>query len=116
MLTLGATIRRLRAAAELTQEQLAQRADISASYLSHIETNNREPSIAVLRRLAGELPVWPGLLLGAVVQTEMPEELQPVFENFVDELSRAADSTQLALPLGFSRAPEPEASRQLTTS
>lgn len=99
MLTLGTTIRRLRTEANLTQEQLATRAGISTSYLSHIESDRREPRIEILRRLSAELPVWPGLLLGALVQTEMPEELHPAFEGFVEDVLRATDSTQLALPL-----------------
>lgn len=111
MVTLGSTVRRLRNQADLTQEQLAERIEISPSYLSHIESDRREPRIEVLRQLAQELPVWPGLLLGTVVQTEMPEEFHPAFERFVGDLLRASDSTQLALPLKVDRAlsSQPEA-------
>lgn len=99
MISLGSTIRRLRKEADFTQEELAGLVGITPSYLSHIEADRKEPRIEVLRRISQELPVWPGLLLGAVVQTEMPEELRPAFEGFVDEVLRASDSTQLPLPL-----------------
>lgn len=99
MISLGSTIRRLRKQSEFTQEELAGLVGITPSYLSHIESDRKEPRIEVLRRISQELPVWPGLLLGAVVQTEMPEELRPAFEGFVDEVLRASDSTQLPLPL-----------------
>lgn len=99
MVSLGSTVRRLRNQAGLTQQQLADRVGITPSYLSHIEADRKEPRIAVLRELAQELPVWPGLLLGALVQTEMPEELRPTFEGFVEDVLKACDSTQLALPL-----------------
>lgn len=99
MVSLGSTVRRLRNQAELTQQQLADRVGISASYLSHIEADRKEPRIEILRKLAQELPVWPGLLLGAVVQTEMPEELRPTFEGFVEDVLKASDAAQLALPL-----------------
>lgn len=116
MVTLGSTVRRLRHEADLTQEQLAERIEISPSYLSHIESDRREPRIEVLRRLAQELPVWPGLLLGAVVQTEMPEELRSAFERFVGDVLRASDSTQLALPLEIDRALGSQPETGLTVS
>lgn len=116
MVTLGSTVRQLRNQADLTQEQLAERIEISPSYLSHIESDRREPRIEVLRRLAQELPVWPGLLLGAVVQTEMPEELRPAFERFVGDVLRASDSTQLALPLEGDRALSSQREAGLTAS
>lgn len=103
MMTLGATIRRLREEADLTQEQLAANAGISGSYLSHIEAERREPTLQVIRRIARALSVWPGLLLGAFIQTEMPDSLTPVFQGFIDEILSATDSTQLPLPLDKNR-------------
>lgn len=99
MITLGSMIRHLRGEANLTQAELAELIGITPSYLSHIESDRREPRIEVIRRIAQELPVWPGLLLGAVVQTEMPEELRPAYEQFVEDVLRASAATQLALPL-----------------
>lgn len=116
MNSLGSTVRRLRNEASLTQEQLAERAQISASYLSHIESDRKEPSLKVLRRLAREVGVWPGFLLGAMVQTEMPEQLRPVFDRFVDDVLSTVDRTQLALPLDTETPLAPEESTQLRAS
>ena len=99
MITLGTAVRRLRQQADLTQAQLAARIDVSPSHLSRIESGRREPSLSTVRRIAQELPVWPGMLLATLVQTEMPEELEPVFDEFVEEVIRSADAAQLALPL-----------------
>lgn len=54
---LGARIARLRARAGLTQEQLAEKAGIGASYVARIETGGRRPTLDVLGELAGALGV-----------------------------------------------------------
>jgi transcriptional regulator with XRE-family HTH domain len=57
---LGARIAGLRHARQYTQEALAERADIAASYVAHLETGSKRPTLAVLSRLASALavPVW----------------------------------------------------------
>lgn len=99
MQTLGSILRRLRAASGLTQRQLASKAGISTSHLAHVEAGRREPSLQVLRRLAEALHVWPGLLLAAFLQTEMPDGLRPVFQAWVEQLVDAVDGAQLELPI-----------------
>ncbi len=42
---------------KLTQQQLADRAQLSKPYISQIESKAREPSLDALRRLAGALEV-----------------------------------------------------------
>lgn len=116
MNSLGSTIRWIRNEAKLTQEQLAERAAISPSYLSHIESDRKEPSLDVLRRLARAAGVWPGLLLGAMVQTEMPEQLRPLYDRFVDDVLSTVNRTQLALPLDTETPIAPEESGQLRAS
>lgn len=54
---LGARINRFRAFATLTQEELAERADIAASYLARIEAGTRRPTLDVLGRLATALDI-----------------------------------------------------------
>jgi len=49
---LGIVIRRYRKMGNLTQEQLAERADSHWTYISEIENGHRSPGINVLRRLA----------------------------------------------------------------
>ena len=60
---------RLRGAREkraLSQAELAQRAGLQASAVSHFETGNRKPSFDNLRRLADALDVTTDYLLGRV--------------------------------------------------
>jgi len=51
----GATVRKARLAADLTQVQLAKRARICQTHLSRIEAGDKAPSLGVLRRLAAVL-------------------------------------------------------------
>lgn len=53
----GANVRRLRGEREFTQEQLAHDAEIDVTYLRGIEAGRRNPSVAVLGRLAVALNV-----------------------------------------------------------
>lgn len=49
---LGRRVQRLRRAAGLSQEELADRADLHRTYLSGVERGLRNPTITVLHRLA----------------------------------------------------------------
>jgi transcriptional regulator with XRE-family HTH domain len=64
---LGSTVRKFRLASGLSQRELAQEARISASFLSLIERDRREPTVGVLRRLAQALRVPFGVLLAAAL-------------------------------------------------
>jgi transcriptional regulator with XRE-family HTH domain len=55
--TLAATIRRCRVEAELTQEQLAHRADLHPTYVSLLERGQRNPGFEILVKLVGALGV-----------------------------------------------------------
>lgn len=60
----GANVRRIRRAKEMSQEELAHRADIHRTYLSALErSGGRNPTIKVVERLARALDVTPGKLL-----------------------------------------------------
>lgn len=61
----GANVRRLRVERELTQEQLSHDAEIDVTYLRGIEAGRRNPSVAVLSRLAGRLAIHPRELFDA---------------------------------------------------
>ena len=56
---LGVRIRTLRKAAGLTQEQLAEAADISVNFIGYVERGQRAPSIQTLERIAQGLSVHP---------------------------------------------------------
>ena len=53
----GLNLQRLRRDKNLSQEELAHRAEVHQTYLSGIETGKRNPSIDVLSRIAGALSV-----------------------------------------------------------
>ncbi|WHP68749.1 helix-turn-helix domain-containing protein [Phaeobacter inhibens] len=50
-------IQRIRREKDLSQEEVAHRADIHQTYLSGVETGKRNPSILVLERIAKALGV-----------------------------------------------------------
>ena len=75
---LGRRIRRYRIEKHLTQEQLAEVADVSASFLGHIERGTRVTSLATLMKLCAALTVTPNDLLGddlAAVRAGLPEQV-----------------------------------------
>lgn len=51
----GANIRRLRLELDLSQDQLARRADVSANYIGQLELGRRAVSLDILVRLAHHL-------------------------------------------------------------
>lgn len=56
-MTLGNAIKLIRTARHLTQRTLAKQLNISANYLSLIESDKRDPSLSFINRLAAELKV-----------------------------------------------------------
>ena len=58
----GQNVRRLRVERKLTQEQLAHDAEIDLTYLGGIERGRRNPSVAVVGRIADVLAVHPKAL------------------------------------------------------
>ena len=61
-LSIGQIIKILRAAIGLKQKDLADKVGIQPHYLSLVEAGKREPSLAVLRKIASELDVPLSLL------------------------------------------------------
>ena len=60
---IGQRIRRIRKARGLSQEQLAEKVDISTTHMSHIETANTKLSLPVFIALAEALEVQTDALL-----------------------------------------------------
>lgn len=65
-------LRRRRKQAGLSQEELAYRAGVSTSYMSLLETRNRQPSLIVIDAISRELGTSMSDLLGEVEQTASP--------------------------------------------
>ena len=63
-------LRRAREKRGLSQGDLANRASLQASAISHFETGTRKPSFDNLRRLADALEVTTDYLLGRVTDTQ----------------------------------------------
>ncbi len=61
---IGENLKKVRTRRLLTQEELAERADVSAATIVNIERNNQEPHFRTIRKLAKALNVDPTELLG----------------------------------------------------
>jgi transcriptional regulator with XRE-family HTH domain len=59
----GRTVRRLRHAMDLSQEELADLANIHRTYIGGIERGERNPTLTMIVRLARALDVRPAKLL-----------------------------------------------------
>ncbi|HHX86771.1 MAG TPA: helix-turn-helix transcriptional regulator, partial [Firmicutes bacterium] len=64
----GKKIRKLRKQRSYTLAELAQKANLSASYLSELERGNKQPSIKTIEKLATALNVHPS----EIVHTREP--------------------------------------------
>ncbi len=60
---IGEKLKEVRTRRLLTQEELAEKAGISAATVVNIERNNQEPHFRTIRKLAKELGVDPAELL-----------------------------------------------------
>jgi transcriptional regulator with XRE-family HTH domain len=59
----GAVVRRLREEKGLTQEELAERAGISATYVGFIERGDNVPTLTIVIQIASGLRIRPSDLL-----------------------------------------------------
>jgi transcriptional regulator with XRE-family HTH domain len=94
---LGEFIRRQRKAANLSLRQLAERTTLSNPYLSQIERGLHQPSVRVLKLLAGALNVsaetllaQAGLLDGAPPAARSPVETAISTDHRLSEDQKAA--------------------------
>ena len=93
---LGNRVRTVRRQQSLTQEQLAEKVGISASFLGHIERGTRVASLATLVAICNTLNVTPEYLLSASLHTfdqRMPEGLSEHDRAKLSEFLRRAQDT-----------------------
>jgi transcriptional regulator with XRE-family HTH domain len=64
----GAVVRELREARGWTQEQLAERANMNASYLGFVERGDNVPTLTIIIQIAEGLAVEPAELLREVMK------------------------------------------------
>lgn len=79
----GARIRRQREQLGLTQEQLGEACELSASFVGHIERGSRKLSVESLYKLASVLNVSADyLLFGRMLQeTTLPPEISAILQD-----------------------------------
>jgi transcriptional regulator with XRE-family HTH domain len=75
-------LRKARDLRGLSQVDLAQRAGLPASSISHFEAGSRKPSFDNLRRLASTLAVSTDFLLGRVEEAEATAAADPLYRDF----------------------------------
>ncbi len=61
----GSVIKLFRTASQVSQGDLAERLQITRTYLSLVESGKKQPSLALVRRLSEELKIPIYLLIGA---------------------------------------------------
>lgn len=72
----GKNIQLFRQSKGLTQERLAELANVSSSYIGYLERGLRAPSLDLLARIGNALEVEPTVLLKA-----MPEDTDPILRK-----------------------------------
>ena len=88
--SMGMVLKRLRKEKGLTLEELAERADVSISYLHHIEHGTRKAPLSTLESLAQILGINLYELLGpssAVVSHEKPSTYDAKIKGMLKHLS-----------------------------
>ena len=71
----GEVLRAYRLEKQLTQEQLSERVDVIRPFISALENGTRQPSLAMILRLAKALDITPGKLLDPVAEKMEPKYL-----------------------------------------
>lgn len=95
----SANLKIRRAILRLSQEDLADRAEVSAGYIANIETGRNFPSTAVFLRLSGALGVEPWKLL----LDPQKDEIAYTKEEVSDIFDRAKRFILEELPSNYSR-------------
>lgn len=81
----------------MKQNDLAGRLEVTPSYLSHVEADRKEPSLGLLRRIAAELDVPPGILLAVALLVDLPPEDREPYGKIVDGLFELVRVSQAEL-------------------
>ena len=83
---IGQRIKQARLAKNLTQEDLAEKIDISVAFLSRVERGNAHLNLRRLTQIAEVLKVSPGYLLTGS-NTTSKDYLKEDFKNILDKCS-----------------------------
>jgi transcriptional regulator with XRE-family HTH domain len=88
---LAANIRENRRRLGLTQEQFAEKADVSTHYIALIETCNKYPKPEMLERLAKALGIEPLQLFSATVASN--EDFERLIRQGITDIKQAVQET-----------------------
>jgi transcriptional regulator with XRE-family HTH domain len=88
---LGKNIRHFRALNQWSQEQLAEKIDVSSSFLSNIETGRAWVSPKTIGRLADAFSIEPGELFTPL--QDISSETQEILKAYSDELRKSITRT-----------------------
>lgn len=79
-MNLGVTIKDIRKSKGVKQIELANSCSITASYLSNIEGNRKEPTLTTLKKICDYLEIpLPILFFLSMDETDVPEEKKEIF-------------------------------------
>ena len=92
---LGQRVKRVRLLRELTQEQLAEKADVVNSYVGVIERGEKKASINTLVKIANALNCSVDYLLGDSLVSEPDRIFDVVIEDKTKKATSAGDITSL---------------------
>jgi transcriptional regulator with XRE-family HTH domain len=115
-MTVGENIKMYRKKAKLTQAELAQRANMSRSYLADVERDRYNPSVDTLKAIASALEVPVSALLGEddyKRDSELPELTEKDERDIAKDLQRIMDSLENQEGLMYDGEPMDEETREL---
>ena len=92
---IGANIKKYRVAKGMTLTELAERSNVSKSYLNNLERNKKNnPSINVLFRLSNELNVGVYQIIGVTKGSDLNHDISEEWLLFIEEVKRAGIEKQ----------------------
>lgn len=102
---IGQQIRKIRKAHGLSQEELAERVNISTTHMSHIETGNTKLSLPVLVDIAAVLEVRTDDLLGSNAPTTSTamDEIASVLDHCTAQQSKVIADVVKATKLSMDK-------------
>jgi transcriptional regulator with XRE-family HTH domain len=115
-MTVGENIKMYRKKAKLTQAELAQRANMSRSYLADVERDRYNPSVDTLKAIASALEVPVSALLGEddyKQDSKLPELTEKDEKDIAKDLQRIMDSLENQEGLMYDGEPMDEETKEL---
>lgn len=90
--SIGIRIRNVRKAKKMTQEQLAEAAEVGVTHISHIETGNSIPSLQVVVNIINALGCSADELLCMEIN-----QAQPMVNSWLTELVEDCSDTEIKM-------------------